>query len=465
MRGWCCCFSSFCLADWTPSAPNPIVVPYSSFTYSGVFCSCDSASGSFLATWVDGNNNQYPTYTFFTPGAGWSPISTISNSSAALLVSNVATACNPVSGQFFASWTDSSTNQPTSSVYSPGMGWSAANALATSTAAVNTANCFDSSTGQFLVTWADTSNNDYPSYSFYTPGTGWGPVGAISTISRSANVYTSFDPTTNQFLAVWVDQNTGQPMYSFYSSGAWSVATSISPFASVDNDVLCACNPATGQFFATWADINQNLYPFYSVYTPGSGWSGAATITTSSEVIDNVTVSFDSATEQFLASWSDDLTGHPTYAFYTFGNGWSEPAIISTSSFSGNDIITTYNSMTGQFLATWADNGNPSQLFNPTYSFFTSAPLPPSYFTGKVMSNRFLTETDIIHRLMWAPPADSSFIVSYQIYRNGVSIAVPPASGPYVYDDHERSKNKTDLYTIVSMNADGTQSQSLSVVL
>jgi hypothetical protein len=462
-----CSFSTLCQADWTISQPSPISTSYS-YTYASVFTSCDPTRGLFLATWADGNNNQYPTYSFFTPGAGWSPINTISNSSPAVISSNVLTSCDRISGKFLASWTNITTNQPTSSVYSPGSGWSTADPLTTSTAAVNTANSFDSITGQFLITWADTNNNNYPTYSFYTPGTGWTPIATISTVSRAANVYSSFDSTTNQFLAVWVDIGSGNPMYSFYISGGWTVAAPISVLADVDNDVLCACNPATGQFLATWADINQNLYPFYSVYTPGSGWSPIATITTSYGVTDNVTISCDLTTGQFLASWSNVSNSHPTYSFYTLGTGWSQPAIISASSSSGSDITTSFNSMTGQFLAAWADTSNPNQLFNPTYSFFTyvlPTPPPPSHFTGSVLSNRFLTQTDIIHKLVWTPPPDASSIVFYQINRNGAPIAAVPASGPFVYDDHDRSKSKIDLYTIVSVSADGEQSEPLSMTL
>ena len=461
----CCSFSTLCQAGWITSPPSPISTPYSSITYGSVFNSCDPTTGLFLATWVDGNNNQYPTYSFFTPGAGWSSINTISNSSA-ISSSNVLTSCDPVSGQFLASWTNSTTNQPTSSVYSPGSGWSPSDPLMTSTATVNTANSFNSITGQFLVTWADTTTH-YPTYSFYTPGTGWGPIATISTLSIAANVYTSFNSITNQFLAVWVDIGTGQPMYSFYISGVWTPAASIAVSADVDNDVLCACNPATGEFLATWADINQSLYPFYSVYTPGSGWGPSDTITTSSGVTDNVTVTCDLRTGQFLASWSNVSNGNPTYSFYTSGTGWSQPAIISVSSATGSDVITSFNSMTGQFLATWADS-NPAQIFDPTYSFFTfhlPAPPPPSSFTGSVLINRFLMQTDVIHQLAWTPPADASLIVSYQINRNGVLIAVVPASGPYVYDDHSRSKSKVDVYTIASVNAEGVLSELLSITL
>ncbi len=462
--GLCCLFSTWAHADWTISQPSPISNTYS-FTYASVFCSCDPTTGQYLATWVNDNNQSYPTYSFFTPGTGWSAINPITTSSQALLQNNVITSCNPVSGQFLATWTDMTTAYPTSSLYTPGTGWSPIDALTTVAAASNTANSFDSTTGQFLTTWADPNNNNYPTYAFYDPHTGWNPPATISTHSRAANVYTSFDPTTDRFLAVWVDIGTGRPMYAFYTSGTWSPAASIAISASVDNDVLCTCDPATGIFIATWADINQNLYPFYSVYTPGSGWSASDTITTASGVTDNVTISYDLNTGQYLAAWSDYPTGIPTYSFYTPSSGWSPPAAISASAITGGDVITCFNSPIGQFLATWADSSNSDAIFNPTYAFFTPLIQPPASFTGSVLRNRFLTETDIIHRLAWTPPADASSIVSYQISRNGIAIALVPASGPFVYYDHNQSPNRIDVYTIVSVNTNGETSVPLSVTL
>lgn len=90
---------------------------------------------------------------------------------------------------------------------------------------------------------------------------------------------------------------------------------------------------------------------------------------------------------------------------------------------------------------------------------------PPSSFIGKIEKNRFLTQTDIVSVLKWNPPIDPSGVVSYQISRNGAVIAVVPASDLNVYYDHNRKKNTTYIYTIVSVDAEGAESTSLSIVL
>lgn len=92
-------------------------------------------------------------------------------------------------------------------------------------------------------------------------------------------------------------------------------------------------------------------------------------------------------------------------------------------------------------------------------------PPPPSSFTGRMVSDTFLTQQDITSVLKWSPPVDTSEIVAYQISRNGVVIAVVPVSDPNVYYDHNRKKNTSYIYTIASLKANGAQSSLLSITL
>lgn len=89
----------------------------------------------------------------------------------------------------------------------------------------------------------------------------------------------------------------------------------------------------------------------------------------------------------------------------------------------------------------------------------------PSAFRGKTVKNRFATQTDIINALEWNPPVDASGVASYQISRDGVVIAVLPAF-KRVYCDHDRQKNTTYIYSIVSLNASGNVlSTAVSIAL
>ena len=350
------------------SVPSPIASPSSSTTYGSVLATPDATTGSFVATWADADNNQYPTYSIYTPATGWSAIAPIVTNSQAVILSNVVTSSDPTSGKFLATWTDSPTNSPTAAVYSPDTGWSHADFLP-GAAARNTTNTFDSKTGQFLVTWADKGHDNAPTYAFYSLDAGWGEAAAISTSSPAVNIATTYDPVKDQFLAVWSDAASGLAKYSVFSAGAWSAQAPIGTGVAVSNDVFVAGNPATGKSIATWADINQSNKPFYSVFN-GSAWTVVATIDSSSSVGDNVTVILDPTTSTFLAAWSDGATGYPTYSFLTQSTGWSPLATISTTAASSGDIDTAFDRTTGQILATWADSSDPNQPFNPSYALF-----------------------------------------------------------------------------------------------
>lgn len=458
----CCWLPISSYADLTSSQPNLIAPSSLTSSISNVYVSCNSATGQSLATWTDIDNSNYPTYSFYTPGTGWSAPATISNSFPVKI--DVITSCDPETGSFLATWTDSDTNHPIYSIYTPGVGWNPSNSISTATAAVrNTANSFNSITGQFLATWADNNNNHYPTYSFYTPGSGWSSINTISTSSEADTISTSFDSSKGQFLATWVDIDTGFPMYSFYNMGIWSASEAITILTHVDNDVFTSYNPTTGQFLAAWADINNNFYPTYSIFTYATGWSAINIITNDSRVLDNVTISCDFITGQFLALWNDVNRADPTYSLYTPNAGWSPPTVISTTATSQADIISSFDPTIKGFLATWVNSKNFD--FFPTYSFLTYIPPPPSKFTGSVLRNRFLTRTNVVNKLAWDSPSDTSSIVSYQITKNGEVIASVPVFGALTYYDQNPSKKTSDIYTITAVNASGIQSVPLSVTL
>jgi hypothetical protein len=141
--------------------------------------------------------------------------------------------------------------------------------------------------------------------------------------------------------------------------------------------------------------------------------------------------------------------------FVTFINNNNGTATISG--------IPNPNTVGAYQITLTANNGiNPAAT--QIFTFNVGVP-PPTSFTGKIIENRFIDQTDIIHELSWTPPANAAGIVSYQISRNGVVIANVLATGPFVYLDHNQSKRKREVYTIVSLNIDGDQSTSLWVVL
>lgn len=456
------CFSMSLHGDWETSPPLRISTTSSSATLYNVSISCNATTGQSLATWTDLNNNNYPTYAFYNPDLGWSSINTISTVSQSKV--DVSTSCDPSTGIFLATWTDANTNLPTYSTYVPETGWSSADVISnTSIAFQNTINSFDSKLGQFVATWSDSNNSFFPTYSFFTPCSGWTTANTITNSFNAANVTTTFDSETGDILALWVDQNTGFPVYSFYSSNAWSVANYLA-ISSVDNDVFGANNPLTGEYLAVWADINNNNYPTYSLYTPGSGWSSPAVISTFAGVVDNVTISCDTVTGQFLAFWNSVANGDPIYSFFTSDTGWSSPQILSSTITSHGDTNIVFNSLNAEFLVVYANSQDIN--FYPFYSIFsTSLPRPPLTFTGQAKLKCHSGRKEIEHKLKWTPPLDTSSIVTYEIKKNNVIVANIPVTSPPVYEDYSHfHRNNIDVYTITSVDAYGRHSLPLNVI-
>lgn len=86
-----------------------------------------------------------------------------------------------------------------------------------------------------------------------------------------------------------------------------------------------------------------------------------------------------------------------------------------------------------------------------------------SNLQGTSVVNKFLSGTDRVHILTWSPSQDPN-IGDYHIYRDGVEIAVIPASGPYYYEDHNRT-SFPETYTVTAFNVDHTQSSFETITL
>ncbi len=94
----------------------------------------------------------------------------------------------------------------------------------------------------------------------------------------------------------------------------------------------------------------------------------------------------------------------------------------------------------------------------------TPIPLPPEAIGGEIIRNKFLLQTDRIHRVVWFP-SPSGCLVEYRVFRNGVLVQTIPASGPFEYIEHNRKRGKTDVYTVVVVNSFNQTSEPVSVSL
>lgn len=89
---------------------------------------------------------------------------------------------------------------------------------------------------------------------------------------------------------------------------------------------------------------------------------------------------------------------------------------------------------------------------------------PPRNLTGQVINNRFLLQADRIHHIQWEASQDST-VIQYQVFRNGMLLAIISSNSPLMYDDHNRSKSKTDVYMVNDQNSNGDESSFVTISL
>ena len=207
---------------------------------------------------------------------------------------------------------------------------------------------------------------------------------------------------------------------------------------------------------------------YYANYD-GTNWSAPSgnliPLGASSEVYSYLDPIYDNLTRQVVFTWEESSTNLFYYATYD-GTTWfapsnnSIPLGLSTIISIYRDPV--YNTSTGQLLLLWQDFNNNNRLFYSTYNAFP--PSPPESFTGKMVKNKFLTQTNLINSLKWSPSTDSS-VVNYLLRRNGDLIFTAPANGPFMYEDHNRKKNTVYAYTLTTLDQYGVESSPLTLTL
>jgi hypothetical protein len=106
-----------------------------------------------------------------------------------------------------------------------------------------------------------------------------------------------------------------------------------------------------------------------------------------------------------------------------------------------------------------------SGIINPTTEenfLLKKVPDGPLSISGAVDINRVLMQADRIHAVRWQA---NPLVVRYAVYRNNVFLTTVFGQGMLEYQDHNRNKNITDLYTVYSVSELGTEGGYLEVSL
>ncbi len=404
-----------------------------------VFTSYDSASKQFIATWAD-PKNSYPTFSIYSEKKGWSKPKAIYSGASFQAAGYVFSSYDSATGQIIATWADKRfNNAPTYSIYTPKEGWSRPEAFCETSLSAAYADVFVSYnkvTDQFVATWADRTNSNYPTFSIYTPKEGWSEPEMLSPMSNSqsfANVFTSFDTKTGNCLATWSEFSTNSPTYSIYNldSGEWSEPKVLNKDSSslAFNDVVTSFDSSKNQFLATWADPSNNNYPTYSFYKEGSGWSNPELLCkgSCSQAYTNVFTSYSSSKKEFLATWSDYGSNHvPMCSIYTEKGGWSQPDLVNKTSEARavDDVFTSYDASKSKYLVTWVDKKDSTVAYSsyesPKSSGNTSSLSKLSQLSSGMIEAKlgyFFFTDSTMRKVYNGVGIDGQIAASYPIYK------------------------------------------------
>lgn len=342
--------------------------------------------------------------------------------------------------------------------------------------------------GHGLVVWQDLDGvtpGDIRA-SFFDPNTiSWGPFTTLSTGGTNPIADFSSDGTA---VAVFSDAASNLLASNFdglvWSAVPTTIGTAISPFAQYGVKI-----DAAGNAVALWIDsATSNIF---SSYFTGV-WGTPDNVSQGIIPVDGL-FSFDMApTGYAIAVWSNGTSGFYS-EFFGGGGVWTTPlpfSIVATRAAvavdSVGNALMVYNTPGGAFsilkpfgaplgtpdlispdsaalqvvFAGLADNGRGfvdggefGDGFESIAGTYTLIALPSPIISGSVCKDKFASQADRIHIITWIPSTDPG-VFAYFLRRNGELIAIIPATGPFIYFDHNRC-NTTDTYSLTAVTAAG----------
>lgn len=438
-------------------------------------------SGQAIAVWFSDLLNEVRSSSY-DPGTGiWSGVFTTLPTIGSL---NHLEVTLDNAGRAVAVWHNTTSNTIQSATFNGG--WGAAVTLDSTNINANSipSISMDPVTGNALAVWPEfnsgTNDGTLKGATYVGATQTWLPAVTISTITlgsfHNPEVALSRNGTG---AAIWstADIATGAETIqsSSYVGGIWLSPTTLTTIAGPSGilDIPQISLDDAGNGAAVWRRITSaNVSTVEAMSYSGGAWSGTvvtlATATLPPDTLLSPQISIDPQGNG-IAIWvrRNLAAGNAIIEAAEYKNGlWTasptSPSGVEVSNITDNAVGTD---LIGNIVVSWnfnssALNGNVVQASlgseppPPPPPPSPTPPLPPSDLVGAVIKNRFLTQTDRIHVLIWSPSPDPS-VLGYHIYRNGKLIATLAADGPFIYKDHNRSKDVTDTYIVAAFNAFG----------
>jgi len=263
---------------------------------------------------------------------------------------------------------------------------------------------------------------------------------------------------------------------------ATETVTTTIPLAGGTNPFWIAATPDSKSLFVI-NEVNDQVTPIdVATNTAGAPFGGRGGILGDLVISpDPAPVAYFSATPQLvgvptLFDASSSLSPIRTIVYYAwnFGDGvtvttasllinhtYLTPGAFNVSltvtNSAGTSTIPIYSS---RFMS---NRGSPTAVRTQAVQ---ALPVPPSDLNGFQKKCKFPSQTNIVNVIQWNPALEGAS-VTYQIYRDSLThlIATVLGTGPFIYEDHNRHKNKSYTYYIVTVSSSGVPSAPVSITI
>lgn len=400
-------------------------------------------SGTALAVFGDDNTNTLNSRYF--DGSGWStptpnPLDTTSP--------NLRVAMNGP-GQGVAIWATGT--GMAASFFSSGT-WTTPQIIGGS----NNLAFFDlaySANGTVAVVWFDLVAGDYYVTNFN--GLIWQAPQVLSPLSNFNSI--GIDAIGNAYIG-----GDGIRIIHFNANTSTIVSSQIISTSPTTDNPSIAVAP-NGTAVATWVDTsNQGLSSVYN----GVSWSPEFPFSFGADqLVFSQDVSVDTNGNALVVWATSD--GSVRASRMALGTGvWSVPSELVAPTATGDpNNIASALSANGIGFAAWAQEvGEFEFSLMANASILAVIPITPPFISGTTCSNNFAMQSDIVN-IITITPSTTPGVVSYYLRRDGVLIAIIPASGPFIYYDHNRDKNRTYTYSVTAVDAFGAESMPAILVM
>ena len=285
-------------------------------------------------------------------------------------------------------------------------------------------------------------------------GAAWSPAQNVSLASGTNSllqpVVTTF--TNGTALAIWFNIVAHRLESAFYNGTTWTQRLVITSGTTINPQLATLPN---GTAIAIWQNNSEGA--IQGAIYDGLGWIHLTNISTVGQSVNKPNLAVNALGEA-VAVWLNVALGTVQGAVFQ-GVEWTRTGDVSPAPGSYDDPHVALSD-TGYAVAVFTNTAATS-IQSAVLSTIPTPPNPPTNLMGTVLADKFLFQTEIVHRLTFTPSTSS--VDDYLVYRNGFPVATISGTGPFVFVDRNRGQH-VDFYEVIAVSG-GVESEAATITI